>query len=228
MAKDPTARILLLEKHLTKKVDSFNPNPLLELVSLARHAEPEVVHSAVWALHRVFIKLVGDGRLGRAIFKENSEDDEEVDLDEGGGAVRDWIMKRLGEYVDILGGLLRDSEEGLRVGHLVESFRRILTLQSSAVPLLFSLLPSLSLAASPPPGPAVIHIPYIRLVIRHLLFPSASLRGSKVQKGSLKTVAEYQVEENEGVLPEDVANTVQEDFWAKYDDLRWAFFREAV
>ena len=121
MAKDPIARIQLLEKHLTKKVDSFNPNPLLELVSLARHAEPEVVHSAVWALHRVFIKLVGDGRLGRAIFKENSEDDEDVDLDEGGGAVRDWIMKRLGEYVDILGGLLRDSEEGLRVRHLVKS-----------------------------------------------------------------------------------------------------------
>ena len=93
---------------------------------------------------------------------------------------------------------------------------------------MFSLLPSLSLAASPQPGPAVIHIPYIRLVIRHLLFPSASLRGSKVQKGSLKTIAEYQVEEDEGVLPEDVANTVQEDFWAKYDDLRWAFFREAV
>jgi len=44
----------------------------------------------------------------------------------------------------------------------------------------------------------------------------------------LKTVAEYQVEDDEGVLPEDVANTVQEDFWAKYDDLRWAFFREAV
>ena len=100
--------------------------------------------------------------------------------------------------------------------------------QSSALPLLFSLLPSLSLAASPPPGPAVIHIPYVRLLIRHLLFPSASLRGSKVQKSSLRTVAENQVEDDEGVLPEDVAQTVQEDFWAKYDDLRWAFFREAV
>jgi len=74
----------------------------------------------------------------------------------------------------------------------------------------------------------VIHIPYVRLVIRHLLFPTPSLRGSTVKKRSLKTVAEYQVEDDESVLPEDVANTVQEDFWAKYDDLRWAFFREAV
>jgi U3 small nucleolar RNA-associated protein 19 len=60
------------------------------------------------------------------------------------------------------------------------------------------------------------------------LFPSPSLRGAKVQKGSLRIVADNQVEDDEGVLPEDVAQTVQEDFWAKYDDLRWAFFREAV
>jgi U3 small nucleolar RNA-associated protein 19 len=44
----------------------------------------------------------------------------------------------------------------------------------------------------------------------------------------LKIVVENQVDEDEGVLPEDAASTVQEDFWAKYDDLRWAFFREAV
>jgi len=66
------------------------------------------------------------------------------------------------------------------------------------------------------------------VLIRHLLFPTASLRGAKEVKGSLKIVGDNQVEEDEGVLPEDVAETVQEDFWAKYDDLRWAFFREAV
>jgi U3 small nucleolar RNA-associated protein 19 len=115
MAKDPVTRIQLLEKHLTKKTDSFNPNPLLELVALSRHEKPEVVHSAIWALHRVFIKLVGDGRLGRAILKDSDGEDEGVELDGEGGAVRDWMMKRLGEYVDVLGGLLRDSEEALRV-----------------------------------------------------------------------------------------------------------------
>jgi U3 small nucleolar RNA-associated protein 19 len=117
MAKDPITRIQLLEKHLTKKTDSFNPNPLLELVALSRNEKPEVVHSAIWALHRVFIKLVGDGRLGRAIFRESDGEDEKIDLDGEGGAVRDWMMKRLREYVDVLGGLLRDSEEALRVGH---------------------------------------------------------------------------------------------------------------
>jgi len=116
MAKDPTARIQLLEKHLTKKTDSFNPNPLLELVALSRHQDPEVVHSAIWALHRVFIKIIGDGRLGRAILRQNDEEeDEEIDLAGEGSQVRDWMMKRLGEYLDVLGGLLRDSEEALRV-----------------------------------------------------------------------------------------------------------------
>jgi U3 small nucleolar RNA-associated protein 19 len=119
MAKDPTARIQLLEKHLTKKTDSFNPNPLLELVALSRYEDPEVVHSAIWALHRVFIKIIGDGRLGRAILRQSDdEEDEEFDLAGEGSQVRDWMMKRLGEYLDVLGGLLRDSEEALRVSLL--------------------------------------------------------------------------------------------------------------
>jgi U3 small nucleolar RNA-associated protein 19 len=123
MAKDPTARIQLLEKHLTKKADSFNPNPLLELVSLARHDDPQVVHSAIWALHRVFIKLVGDGRLGRASLRTNEEEEsDQVDMGGEGSQVRDWIVKRLGEYVDVLGGLLRDSEEALRVCLLLFPF----------------------------------------------------------------------------------------------------------
>jgi U3 small nucleolar RNA-associated protein 19 len=123
MAKDPTARIQLLEKHLTKKADSFNPNPLLELVSLARHDDPQVVHSAIWALHRVFIKLIGDGRLGRASLRTNEEEEsDEADMGGEGSQVRDWIVKRLGEYVDVLGGLLRDSEEALRVCLLLFPF----------------------------------------------------------------------------------------------------------
>ena len=29
-------------------------------------------------------------------------------------------------------------------------------------------------------------------------------------------------------LPSDVLDEVVEEYWAKYDDLRWAFFREAA
>lgn len=34
--------------------------------------------------------------------------------------------------------------------------------------------------------------------------------------------------QGEGVLPLDVLKMAYEEYWAKYDDLRWAFFREAV
>ena len=39
---------------------------------------------------------------------------------------------------------------------------------------------------------------------------------------------ESQVEEEEGVLPSDVIELVDEEFWAKYDDIRWAFFKEST
>ena len=118
MARDPTARIQTLEKHLSRSVESFNPNPLLELIHLARHDDPRIVHSAIWALHRVFIKIIGDGRVGRATLSSMAQDvnSGEVDVGGEGWQVREWIMKRLGEYVDVLAGLTRDSEEALRVG----------------------------------------------------------------------------------------------------------------
>lgn len=118
MAKDPTARIQTLEKHLSRGGDSFNPNPLLELIHLARHDDPRIVHSAIWALHRVFIKIIGDGRVGRATLASSmvqEVESEELDVGGEGWQVREWIMKRLGEYVDVLAGLMRDSEEALRV-----------------------------------------------------------------------------------------------------------------
>lgn len=116
MAKDPNARIQALEKHLSRDTESFNPNPLLELIAFARHDDPRIVHSAIWALHRVFIKIIGDGRVGRAVLVSSAAgDQDEVDLRGEGWQVREWIMQRLNEYVDVLAGLMRDSEEALRV-----------------------------------------------------------------------------------------------------------------
>lgn len=102
---------------MSRGADSFNPNPLLELIHFARHDDPRIVHSAIWALHRVFIKIIGDGRVGRATLASDFQEIEggEVDVGGEGWQVRAWIMKRLGEYVDVLAGLMRDSEEALRV-----------------------------------------------------------------------------------------------------------------
>lgn len=121
MAKDPSSRIQALEKQLRRDSESFNPNPLLELIALARHDDPRTVHSAIWALHRVFIKVIGDGRVGRAVLSSSLDDEQdEVNVTGEGWQVRAWIMKRLTEYVDILAGLMRDTEEALRVSERLD------------------------------------------------------------------------------------------------------------
>ncbi|KAK6904254.1 hypothetical protein I203_107770 [Kwoniella mangroviensis CBS 8507] len=199
--------------------DEYDPNPLLPLIALSRHDDPQVVHKAVWALHRVFIKLIGDGRVGglngdltvKRSKLEDIHEDNENDLNEE-REVKGWVRERLLEYIEVLGGLVRDSEPALR---------------SSSIPLLFSLLPPLS--TSFPSSTPLIHIPFFRLILSLLFNPKASLRGAKPKsKGEgWKIVEANQVEEDEGVLPPDVIKIVIDDFWAKYDDLRWAFFKES-
>ncbi|OXB36595.1 hypothetical protein LQV05_004891 [Cryptococcus neoformans] len=205
---DLSAQVQKLEASLG--TDDFNPNPLLPLIALARHNDPQVVHKAVWALHRVFIKYIADGKvagLSGDLVTPVKKPEVEGDVD-----VKGWIRERLLEYVEILGGLIRDAEPALR---------------SSSIPLLFSLLPPLSASASSTP---MIHIPYFRLLLHYFIFPGQSLRGAKPKQKSSgwKIVAANQCEDEEGVLPEDVAGIISGDFWAAYDDIRWAFFKEAA
>ena len=102
--------------------------------------------------------------------------------------------------------------------------------QSSALPLLFSLLGPLSASVSS--DKPIIHTPYSRLILRSLFAPVASLRGAAqaaAGTGSRWKIDESsQCEEEEGVLPTDVVELLDEDFWAKYDDIRWMFFKEAT
>lgn len=94
----------------------FNPNPLLPLLALTRHSEAEVVHKAIWALHRVFVKYISDGKVGG--INESSRrgvvEEEEGEVEREGN-VKGWVRDRLLDYVEILSSLLCDSEEGLRV-----------------------------------------------------------------------------------------------------------------
>lgn len=108
---DLSAQVQKLEASLG--TDDFNPNPLLPLIALARHNDPQVVHKAVWALHRVFIKYIADGKvagLSGDLVTPVKKPEVEGDVD-----VKGWIRERLLEYVEILGGLIRDAEPALRV-----------------------------------------------------------------------------------------------------------------
>ncbi|ODN74882.1 hypothetical protein L202_07184 [Cryptococcus amylolentus CBS 6039] len=210
LSTDPLKQVSKYESALT--ASTFDPNPLLPLIALARHDDPQIVHKAVWALHRVFIKLIGDGKVGGLSGDlVNGAEREQVVGEEGEKAVKAWVRERLLEYVEVLAGLMRDEESALR---------------ASSVPLLFSLLPSLSASISSKP---IIHIPYFRLILNYLIFPRPSLRGAKPKTKSVgwKIVAANQVADADGVLPEDVAKVVVDDFWAPHDDIRWAFFKEA-
>lgn len=110
-SQDLSAQVQKLEASLS--TDDFNPNPLLPLIALARHNDPQVVHKAVWALHRVFIKYVVNEKvagLGGDLVTPVKKPEVEGDVD-----VKGWVRERLLEYVEILGGLIRDAEPALRV-----------------------------------------------------------------------------------------------------------------
>jgi U3 small nucleolar RNA-associated protein 19 len=93
---------------------------------------------------------------------------------------------------------------------------------------------STSISSSSP----AIHSPYFRLVINHLISPSPSLRGARSQTPAAssssepvspwKVVAANQIDMEDGVLPPDVAKATVNDYLAKFDDLRWAFFKETT
>ncbi|ORX36119.1 CBF/Mak21 family-domain-containing protein [Kockovaella imperatae] len=198
----------------------YNPNGLVPLLQLARDPAPDVVHKAIWALHRVFIDYIGEGKVGgisdgpRRNMSQADEEEEARGPTEA-KEVKSWVRDRLLDYVEILSGLVRDRELGLR---------------KSALPLLFALLAPLSASVSEDP---TIHIPFFRLILRAILEPSPSLRGAKPAHGSdgaasfRWTIDERnQAQDSVGTVPEDIIQTAHEDFWAKYDDLRWAFFRE--
>ncbi|WRT65247.1 uncharacterized protein IL334_002190 [Kwoniella shivajii] len=210
-ASNPLTQISKLESTLLG--EEYDPNPLLSLVSLARHDDPEIVHRAVWALHRVFIKYIGENRVGGMngdLISKTANQESESDVGEE-REVKAWVRERLLEYIEILVGLMRDTEPALR---------------SSSVPLLFSLLPPLSMSI--PSITPLVHIPYLRLLLHSFFNPTCSLRGARPKSsGGWKTVAANQVEEDEGVLPSDVSKIIVDDFWAKYDDIRWAYFKEA-
>jgi hypothetical protein len=140
--------------------DLSDPNNLLSLISLARHTSPEVVHKAIWALHRCFIPLISSGRVGGLVSADLSVRAEES---ASGKEVKIWVRERLVEYLQILSGLLRDSEPALRVGQAHErNLSRTDKAELGSSPTLFSPSPSVDLGRAHrllPNRPRFSHLP---------------------------------------------------------------------
>jgi len=207
-----------LEQQLTST--EYDPNPLIPLLSLARHPEPEVVHKAIWALYRVFVKLIAEDRLqGLGLLPFDRTRTNEVK--DQSKIVRRWMEERLYDYADILAGCLRDREPSLR---------------KSGSSLIFSLLPPLSENLSNHIGRPQIATAYLAYVLNALVLSTVSLRGSRPtgkssvgkavnnSTGLWETVDENQATMEDNELPADVVHDAGKKL-ADYDDLRWAVFK---
>lgn len=209
-----------LEQQLTST--EYDPNPLIPLLSLARHPEPEVVHKAIWALYRVFAKFIAEDKLqGLGLLPfDRTKTNETKDQ---GKMVRRWMEERLYDYADVLAGCLRDREPSLR---------------KSGSSLIFSLLPPLSENLSNHIGRPQIATAYLAYVLNALVLSTVSLRGSlptgkssvgvgravNNSTGMWETVEENQATMENNELPADVVHDAGKKL-ADYDDLRWAVFK---
>ncbi|KII84320.1 hypothetical protein PLICRDRAFT_118099 [Plicaturopsis crispa FD-325 SS-3] len=150
------SQIQALEAEITTAVtQNTSLNPLADLLGLAlKTTDAHDVSKAIYALYRVFVILITDGKLDAA------------GADEQAKIVRTWLWGRLDSYTEFLQGLLRDEEKMLRV---------------SAIQILFSLLKHLSTALtrsapSSTPHPQ-FHVSFFKKIVYGLLVCPPSPRG---------------------------------------------------
>ncbi|KAJ3506172.1 hypothetical protein NLJ89_g7014 [Agrocybe chaxingu] len=149
-----------LEDDLTEAVaKNTSLNPLADLLALVHEVkDPHDTSKAIYALYRVFVTIITNGKLGPA-------------GDEAAKVVKAWIWERLQLYVDFLGGLLQDDEKFLR---------------TSALQIMFSLQKHLSTSytkSSHPTKPQPqFHASHFRKIVSSLLLCPNSRRRTATPK----------------------------------------------
>ncbi|KAM6503710.1 CBF/Mak21 family domain containing protein [Amanita muscaria] len=152
-----------LEDGLTQALsNNTSLNALADLVDLALTAkDPQNTSKVVYALYRVFVLIINDGRLG-------------LGVDDAGKVVKAWLWQRLNTYVEFLGGLMQDEEKALRI---------------SALQILLSLQKHLSSSYSKTPSSSTpqpqFHMSHFRKIVAYLLLcpPSTRPAQQKVSDG---------------------------------------------
>ncbi|KAI5824350.1 CBF-domain-containing protein [Schizophyllum commune Tattone D] len=131
-----------LEQILTDAINTNSSlNPLADLVDLsARAKDARDISKAIYALYRVFVLLLNEGKL-------------EVDGTEEATAVKTWIREQMNRYVNVLGALFKHAEKTIRL---------------SALQILFSLQKHLSSSISAPSKPQ-FHVSHFKRIVSFLL-----------------------------------------------------------
>jgi U3 small nucleolar RNA-associated protein 19 len=182
-------------------------NPLADLIGALDAAQsPRVIHAAAYALHRIFSRLIRQGRLhGR--LKSG---------DEAVKTVREWLKARWTEYTDALCRLLAHSDGTIRVSSTTRDFfigscvcltywEQKLSVHSILLDFVRVEAERLTSLQNPPAHQFASHL--FRKIVRALLIP---------------------VEETGAVTAADV----RADFVLRYlnfcDDVRYYFLRESA
>ncbi|KAG9094562.1 hypothetical protein FS749_012228, partial [Ceratobasidium sp. UAMH 11750] len=193
-------KIESLEASLQKSlVDGTSLNALVDLFELAGStADPAVLHKALYALYRSVVSIAASPKLD--LSKCRTEESK---------LVRTWLLDRVGEYTDLLCGLMADDEKALR---------------SAALQILMSTLKHLSSAFSNASGTPQIYSVHFRKIVRALLVcpPSSRVGGGGGGDGSAARGG------GGGKVEADVRDAFVETWLGSYDDVRWCFFRDAT
>ena len=195
---------------------SASLNPLADLLDLAQTAtEAKDVSKAIYSLYRIFVVLVGSGKMGTELRA----------LGEEAKVVRAWLWERLGAYGDLLVGMMKDEDAGLRVCVLVPIESLVVTSifsQISSLQILFSLQKhlssSLSSDSSSVNAQPQFHVSYFKKIVSGLLTCPPSTRNS--HDGVSRS--------GQGRLEPDVRKCFVDTWFSVHDDVRWFFLREAV
>ncbi|KAF8609790.1 CBF-domain-containing protein, partial [Ceratobasidium sp. AG-I] len=185
-----------------KKIDSFEAlfnkalaedgslNCFLDLLELARStSDAAVLHKALYALYRCSVSITASRKID--LSKCRTEESK---------VVRGWLLDRVGEYTDLLCGLMLDEEKALR---------------AASLQILMSMLKHLSTAFSNASGTPQIYSVHFRKIVSALLLCSPRPGGSTSPPGGRKVEV-------------DVRDTFVETWLSSYDDIRWFFFRDAT
>jgi U3 small nucleolar RNA-associated protein 19 len=89
----------------TSLAEGGSLNCLVDLLDLARSSsDAAILHKALYALYRSCVSVAASSKIN--LSKCSTEESK---------LVRTWLLERVGEYTDLLCGLMADEEKALRV-----------------------------------------------------------------------------------------------------------------